>query len=185
MLLKVFQLCFWVGVLFTIASFVLGQLFDLTELDADFDGDSDTNTTSSGKGETIISPFKPVVIAAFVTVFGGVGIIGLHYLEFGALITLAMAFSSALLISSIMYRFLIVPLYKAQSTSAVSQQELIGLPAKVQLDIRGDCFGRITYIVNNNTYSAPARSVDNEEILKGTKVAIVDIDKNVFMVTKI
>ncbi|AGL02264.1 NfeD family protein [Desulfoscipio gibsoniae] len=184
MLLKAFQLCFWVGVLFTAVSFILGQLFDLTEFDADFDTDSDTNTTGSGKGETIISPFKPVVIAAFITVFGGVGIIGLHYLELGALITLAMALVSALSTSFLMYRFLIVPLYKAQSTSAVSQKELIGFPAKVQLDIKGGGFGRITYIVNNNTYSAPAKSVDNEEILKGSKVAIVDINKNIFMVTK-
>ncbi|WP_347488436.1 hypothetical protein [Desulfoscipio sp. XC116] len=184
MLLKTFQLCFWVGVLFTAVSFMLGQLFDLTELGADFDTDPDTNTTASAKGETIISPFKPVVIAAFITVFGGVGIIGLHYLEFGAPIALTIALISALSTSFLMFRFLLVPLYKAQSTGAVSQKELIGFPATVRLDIKGGGFGRITYSVNNNTYSAPAKSLDNEEILKGSKVAIVDINKNIFMVTK-
>ncbi|MCG8400551.1 MAG: hypothetical protein MJA84_03035 [Firmicutes bacterium] len=182
MLLKIFQLCFWVGVLFTIASFVLGQLLDLKKLDADFDTDS--GIAGGGKGDTIISPFKPVLIAAFITVFGGVGIIGLEYLGYAALITLVMAFSSAFLISFLMYRLLIVPLYKAQSTSAVSQKELIGLPAVVQLDIRSNSFGRITYNVNDSTYSAPAKSMDSEEILKGNKVAIVDIDKNVFLVTR-
>lgn len=185
MLLKVFQLCFWVGVLFTAASFILGQLMDFSELDADIDNDVDSDTAAGGKGDSVISPFKPVVIAAFITVFGGMGIIGLQYLTWNVLITLAIAFFSAFIISLIMFKFLIVPLYKAQSTSTVSQQELIGLPAEVQLDIKDNRFGRITYVINNNTYSAPARSVDGYDIAKGTKVAIVDIKENVFMVTEI
>ncbi|SFR14352.1 NfeD family protein [Desulfoscipio geothermicus] len=176
MLLKVFQLCFWVGALFTAASFILGQLLDFGELGGDVD---------SGSGESMISPFKPVVIAAFITVFGGVGIIGLQHLKLGVFGTLAAAVFCGWLVSFILFRFLIVPLYKVQNTAAVSQKDLVGMPAQVQLDIKGSSFGRITYVVNDNTYSAPARSVDGDEIPRGVRVVIVDINRNVFLVTKI
>jgi len=182
MLLKAFQLCFWVGVLFTAASFIFGQLFDLEEFDGDIAADADA---TGGQGEAIISPLKPVIIAAFVTVWGGVGIICLQYLKLGIFITLAASLLCALLVSFILYRFLIVPLYKAENTGAVSQQGIIGLPAQVRLGMKGNSFGRITYVINNNTYTAPARSADGEEISKGTRVSIVDIKENVFFVTKI
>lgn len=176
MLLKILQLCFWMGVLFTGASFVLGQLFDFAEID------TDTNTSG---GEGMVSPFKPVVMAAFITVFGGVGIISLSFLGLSVLAALVFSFSIALLISFLMYRLLIVPLYKAQSTSAVSQDELIGQIARVQLGIRGSNFGKISYVVNSSTYTAPARSLGNEDIAKEEKVVIVDIEDNVFKVTKL
>ncbi|WP_051273563.1 NfeD family protein [Desulfotruncus alcoholivorax] len=123
-------------------------------------------------------------MAAFLTVFGGVGIIGLNYLQLGIIVTLTAALASALLVSFLMFRYILVPLYKAQ-TSAVSQQDLIGSLATVKLHMHSNSVGRIIYVVNDNTYTAPARSVDGAEIPAGSKVVIVDIEKNVFKVSKI
>ncbi|SFH29791.1 Membrane protein implicated in regulation of membrane protease activity [Desulfotomaculum arcticum] len=183
MLMKIFQLCFGVGAIFAAASFVLGQLLDFADIDGDFDTAPETDADGPGT-EAPISPFKPVIMAAFLTVFGGVGIIGAGYLKMHLAIALPLALACGLLISTLMYKFLLVPLYKAQ-TGAVSQRDLIGQIATVTMGIYEGRFGKITYVVNGNTYTAPARTVDGEEIPGGTKVAIVDIKKNVYMVTKI
>ncbi len=186
MLLKIFELCFLVGAIFSVVSFLLGHLLHFGHhIDGGIDAAGHPHIDGDHQGGPIISPFKPVVIMAFLTVFGGVGLILLRYLGLATFFALAAALASGLLASFCMYRFLIVPLYLAQNTSAVSQQDLIGIPATVTLDIKSGCFGRITYVVNNNTYTAPAISGENEEIRRGERVVILHIEKNVFKVTKL
>lgn len=186
MLINIFELCFLVGAIFTVVSFLLGHLFHFGHHgDGGFDTSGHTHIDNDHQGGPIISPFKPVVIMAFLTVFGGMGVISLKYMGLAAIFALAAALSTGLFASFLMYRFIIVPLYMAQNTSAVSQRELIGIPATVILDIKKGCFGKITYVVNNNTYTAPAISGESEEILRGERVVILNIQKNVFRVTKL
>ena len=202
MLINIFELCFLVGAIFTVASFLLGHLFHLGyhgdggfdtghasidghHVDGGADMPGHIHVDGGHQGGSLISPFKPVVIMAFLTVFGGIGVICLKYLGLAAFFALIAAFPSGMLASFFMYRLIIVPLYMAQNTSAVSQRELIGIPATVTLDIKKGCFGKITYVVNNNTYTAPAISGDSEEIPRGERVVILNIKKNVFRVTKL
>lgn len=203
MLINIFELCFLVGAIFTVVSFLLGHLLhfghhgdggfdtpghasiDGHHVGGGFDASGHAHIDADHQGGPIISPFKPVVIMAFLTVFGGMGVISLKYLGLAAIFALIAALFTGLLAGFLMYRFVIVPLYMAQNTSAVSQRELIGIPATVTLDIKKGCFGRITYLVNNNTYTAPAISGDSEEILRGERVVILNIQKNVFRVTKL
>ena len=87
-----------------------------------------------------------------------------------------------LIVAYLMYRFVIVPLHKAQNTSAVEKQSLIGHNAVVTEKIPQGQFGKITYYVNGNTYSSPAKSEDGNEIIRNTNVQIVHIDKNTYYV---
>jgi len=166
--------CFYIGIIYTAASFILGYIFDFMGLDGDigFDGDF------FGYG---ISPLKPVVIAAFLTVFGGVGIIA-HKNNFNNKLSLIIALAFAITISFLIFRFVLVPLYRIQSKEVVGQKELIGHIARVVLPIRdGEC-GKIIYTINDNTYSAPAKSENQEMIEKGEEVVIVNIENNVYYV---
>ncbi|NLK21707.1 MAG: hypothetical protein GX308_06415 [Epulopiscium sp.] len=174
---KLFYICFYTGIIYTAASFILGQVFDFIGLDGEFGFDGDF----FGFG---ISPLKPVVIAAFVTVFGGVGIIT-EKSNLGDYISLFIALVSALTVSFLIFRFVLVPLYKLQSKGPVDKEGLIGQIAKVVLTIREGQFGKIIYVVNGNTYSAPAKSDTNELIEKGEEVVIVEIRNNAFYVKKI
>lgn len=176
-MIKFFYICFFTGVLYTAVSFIFSQVFDFMGLDGDVDLDGDF----FGFG---ISPLKPIVIAAFVTVFGGVGIIAEKY-NLGDIISLIIALIFALAISFLIFRFVLVPLYRLQSEGPVEQKGLIGHIAKVTLAIREDQFGKITYVVNDNTYSAPAKSDTNETIEKGEEVVIVEIENNAFYVKKL
>ncbi len=186
-MLKLFQVCFFTGLFYAIISFLLGHIFEFAGVDADVDIDGGVDIDvdlDGGFSAGSVSPLKPIVIASFVLVFGGVGIICLKksLTEFVALI---LALSIGFLIAFILYRFLVVPLYRAQNTSAVSHRELIGTMAKVTLAIKGKAYGKIQYIVNGNTYGAPTKSVDDTDIEKGADVVIIEINKNTFYVKKI
>lgn len=211
-MLKTFEVCFYTGVIFTVASFILSHISDITHLgghidvgghvdaggmdmgghadlghgDITFDAHSDTNIDMHAGGTHffVVSPLKPIVLASFVTVFGGIGMICIGKGLMTAVATVVAALSG-LLVSGILYRFIVVPLYMAQNTSAVSQKELVGDMAKTTLAINGSSFGRISYTVNGNTYSAPAKSASGEDIKRGASVVIINIKNNVFYVREI
>lgn len=175
-MLTFYDICFKVGVLFTVVSFVLGQLFDFMDFDGDLDLDGDVHGLA-------VSPFKPVVITAFITVFGGAGLMASSK-GFNPIATFAIAVVSAFIIAGLFFKLVIVPLHKAQNTSAISQHSLIGHKAKVDLSMTGGAFGKITYIIGGNTYTAPAKSENGDDILKGEAVTISAIKDNVFYVSR-
>ncbi len=177
-MLILFQTCFFTGVLFAVVSFLLGQLFDV----GDADGSIDFEASADLPGLTI-SPLKPIVIVAFVTVFGGAGLMSLHSGS-SPLMALVTALGAALIVAVVMYYFVVVPLHKAQNTSAGSQQDMIGKTAITSLRILGDSFGRISYSANGNSYNAPARSVDGKDIERGAEVIVEKLERNVFYVRK-
>jgi membrane-bound ClpP family serine protease len=84
-----------------------------------------------------------------------------------------------------LYRFIIIPLTRAQNTSAVPQAELMGSLAYATLSMKDKDFGKIHYSVGGNTYSAPAKSVDGKLIAKGVPVVIIEINKNTFYVKEV
>ena len=158
-----------------------------SSIDADVSGtevETSIGTVSTQVGPVPVSPLKPVVLASFITVFGGVGMICQNN-GFDPAIAAVIAGVSGISISYVLYRFLVVPLYRAQNTSAVSQRELKGGLAKAVLSMKNNEFGKITYAVAGNTYSAPAKSIDGVEIKSGADVVIIDIKKNVFYVKQI
>lgn len=167
--MQLFWICFGVGVVYTLISFCLGQLFDFL----DFNGEVDLGSN--------ISPLKPAVIAAFVTIFGGIGII-LMKSSISFIISLSISFIAAAIIAFIIYKYIIVKLYRAQNTSAVEIQKLIGQRAKVTLAIPQGGYGKITYTVNGNTYNSPAKSEDGCGISTGKDVKIIYINKNTYYV---
>ncbi len=163
--------CFGVGAGFTIISFLVGELGNLINFDADFDPGIDGNAS--------ISPFKPTVLAAFLTVFGGVGLL---LKNMSPLNVLVISTFIGILVAFIFLKCIIAPLYRAQNTSSVDKQSLIGLEATVSELIPQGQYGKITYYVNGNTYSAPAKSENGQQISRMQKVEIVYIEKNTFYV---
>jgi len=159
-----------------VVSLVMGQLFDFLDFDGDIDLDGDIFGLP-------VSPLKPIIIMSFITTFGGIGIIALNK-GLGSITSLVIALSSGLLVAILLYNFVVVPLYKSQNTSAISKEELIGYNAKTKVSIIGNNFGSITYTINGNTYSAPAKSIDGMDIYVGEEVRIVSIEKNTFYVVR-
>lgn len=167
----IFNICFGVGVGYVVIAFFIGQIVDI----GNFDGHIDFGTS--------VFPLKPSIIAAFLTVFGGVGSL-MTIKEIPFLITFFVSGFLGSLVAFSIDRFILIPLYKHQNTSAVGKQSLIGMRAQVRVKIPQGKFGKITYFVNGNTYSSPAKSEDGNEIEKYEYVKIVCIENNIYYVKK-
>ncbi|ERI91797.1 hypothetical protein HMPREF1982_02840 [Clostridiales bacterium oral taxon 876 str. F0540] len=193
---QLYTIVFWVGVIYTVVTFLMGGLLGLfhidghvdtnmhTHFDANFGGHGhlDTHVEGGSTSPTFtVFPLKPITIVSFLTVFGGIGMIGTHY-NVNALILCIMAFASGLIVAFILYKFIVVPLYKAQNTSAFSRKQLIGLQAKVISPILEEGYGTIAYVVNGKKYNAPAQHVAKKEVLQGEDVIIYEIKNNLFYV---
>ena len=181
-----YTIIFLVGVIYTVVTFLLGGLLGLAHFDTDFDTHVDTHFDihfdPHGVAPTFtISPLKPITIVSFITVFGGVGIMGTRS-GLSGIIVFILAVLLALITSFLLYRFLVVPLYKAQNTSAVSRVKLIGIKATVISPILENGFGTIAYVVNGSKYNGPAQHVSKRAVAQGEEVSVYDIKNNIFYV---
>lgn len=162
-----FTIFFGVGVGYSVISFLLGNVI----------GGSDSLDASG------MLPFlKPTVISTFITVFGGSGLILLQFVSPLTALPLAGLFGA--IIAYGLYRLVVLPLFKAQAT-VLEIQSLIGHVAQVAEKIPQGQYGKITYKVDGNTYSAPSKSVDGREIARYTSVEIIYIEKNTYYVSPI
>lgn len=186
-MLKLFQVCFYTGTAYTVIGFLLGHLLDFSGFDGDVDIDMDMDLDLDAAGDVSgasVSPIKPIIIAAFATVFGGAGMIFLRN-GYSKPISAAAASALGLAVAFMLYRLIIVPLHRIQNTSAVSQAALVGNLARAALPMEEKSFGKINYTIEGNIYSAPAKSIDGKAISKGAPVVIIDIKKNVFYVKEV
>ena len=152
-----------VGVGYAVIGFVLGEILGCG------------NSSANG-----VSLFKSPVIATFVIVFGGAGLLLLR--SFPPLTTLLLACLIGAAAAFLLYRWVIFPLYMAQNTTAIEIQSLIGHTAKVTEKIPQGKFGKITYTVNDSIYTAPAKSEDGNEIPRNASVKIIYIENHTYYV---
>ena len=192
---RAFQICFFVGTLFTIVSFALGSVFGSDDAEVDFDTDTDIDFDTDTDVEVDVGEdsdfgdfsvgrivaLKPSTLSAFATVFGGVGMIALRN-DLSMLRAVTWASGLGLIVMLTLTHLIINPLKRAQNTSAVAQASLIGHRAVVSLAMEAQRFGQISYSVNDGKYYAPAKSYTGSLIAKGATVTVVAIVKGVFFV---
>ena len=178
-MLLIFQVCFFTGVGLTLLSFIFGNLFEAAGIDGlDFDLDL--------LGFELFLPISPTIIVLFSTVFGGVGwILEVSCPAMVIILILIIAIFSGILISSLVYYLVIKPLKKAQNTSAPTSEELVGIRATVTESIYFGGFGEISYVVNGNSFTSPAKATNGGEIKVGKDVAICWIEEHVFYVASL
>jgi len=155
-------ICLGVGVGVVLLSLILGQVGGA--FDAEFGG-----------------PFKPVLIALFLTAFGGLGLVFLPMFAY-YWIALVLAGASGIFVAGIMYRFVMIPLQKRENTSAHEKQSLIGVVGRVAETIPAGGFGKITYTHSDKIMSGPAKSQDGSGIERGVEVEILYIEGNTYIV---
>jgi len=175
-MLTVFQVFFFVGIGLIALSFLLGSLLDIIGfegLDLDFDV----------FGIDIYIPINPMLYILFTAVFGGVGWILMKTCpSLINILFIIISVAAGALVSAFVFFTVIKPLKKAQNTSAPDTEELVGLRATVSEKIIAGDFGEISYVINGNSFMAPAKSTNGEEIKAGKDVAICWIKEHVFYV---
>jgi len=158
---------FIVGVGFIALSLVIGNLVELEGPNLSF--------------------LKPKLIAIFLTVMGGLGLIlepRMYYFIGGGGIVLVASFIGGLAVAGLVHRFVIVPMHNAQNTSAFDKQATIGASAEVISRIPQGGYGKIRYNISGSTVTSPAKSEDGNQINSGEYVEIIYIEQNTYFVRK-
>ncbi len=155
--LTVFLLITAVGFLFLLASFLLGDLFEI------FGHDASSMAHEMGLLDTR-------VISIFVTAFGGFGALGVM-LSFGVVFSSLFGLVGGLALGAAVF-FFGRTLSQQQATSSVSAQSLIGRVAEVIVTIQPNNVGKISCRIGGERLEKLARSRDNTEIKSGTLVVI-------------
>ena len=129
---------------------------------------------------------QPKIIAIFMLVTGGVGLALNAQSGFLLMPTIILIISvvSGLLVAGLIYRFVIVPLKKAENTSTFKKEDTIGSTAEVVSPIPKGGYGKIRYNVSGSVVTGPAKSEDDNEVKTGEKVFIMDIDKGTYLVRR-
>jgi membrane protein implicated in regulation of membrane protease activity len=192
-LFLVYVICFGVGLLFTIVSAFMADVFGGHEVGGDAGGmGAHPDAGAGGHAEAGFgshdmpgfSPLSPTTIASFVTAFGGIGMI-LSKVEAtrSAIISAPLAALGGLGVAvAVLFLFRSV-FRRTQSSSESRVAELIGAAATVVTPIAVNGVGEIAYIDGGTRYTAPARSDDNQAVSNGQTVKITRIVGTTYFVT--
>ena len=168
-LMTIFLVIGAVGFLFLLISLLVGDIFEAIGFDFSMDASHDFGILDSR------------VIAIFLTAFGGFGAIGAS-LGYGAFGGSLFGIIGGVVFGAIVFYFGKL-LYNQQSTSSVSEEDLIGRTAQVVVGIRADGLGQISCRVGEERIEKLARTATGEEIKIGQTVRIDSIGSDSVIVS--
>ena len=125
---------------------------------------------------------NPLVAVSFLSVFGGLGILGTDYFGWRPVIVFFISLCAGVIVAFTLYKFIVIPLYKSENSTEVSKQDLIYTTADIISPIMENGFGEIKYTVNSIRYTAPAKHFKGNAVKQGEKVIIYNIENNIFYV---
>ncbi|MEZ4493415.1 MAG: hypothetical protein R3C29_08915 [Dehalococcoidia bacterium] len=164
----VFLIIFGVGLLLTVVTFVIGELFDLGDW-----GDSGAEIGDSP------SPFSSRVLFVFLTAFGGIGFIG-QTADWPVGGSILAALAGGLAVAGGTFFLIVLPMAKQQGSVHLSIDDLLNLEAQVTDEIPGSGVGKISVVPpgTGTRMARAARSRDGNLIRAGTAVRILSVGPN-------
>lgn len=123
--------------------------------------------------DVAVSPLSPITIAAFVTTFGGVGVLCTQLFDLDPRLGLLVATVGGLGAGGLMYTFVSQFLIRSQASSELRRGELIGMEGEITIPVGESSPGQVTYITKSGRMSSMARSVDGKALPRGQFVKIV------------
>ena len=162
-LMTIFLAIGGLGFLFLLISLIVGDIFDAVGFDFDTNLDAGHD----------FGIFDSRVIAIFLTAFGGFGAIGVS-LGFAAVASSLFGILGGAAFGALVFyfgRFL----YRQQSSSSVTEEDLIGRTAQVVVAIHANQIGQISCRVGEERVEKIARARGGAEIKAGQTVFIEEI----------
>lgn len=182
----VYAVCFGVGLLFAIVSAFVSHLFGGHDVPADIGTGGHAEAGFQDTGMPGLSPFSPTTITAFLTAFGGLGLI---FSKIEATrspwISAPLALLGALIIAAGVVWLFGTVFHMVDSSSESRVAMLVGMPATVITPIPVNGVGEIAYVQAGTRYSAPARDERGAPVANGQTVKIVRIVGTQFYVAPI
>lgn len=136
-----------------------------------------------GPVEALLSALNPTIITTFLAFFGLTGLFFISSFPALGYLTLAPALIGGFVSIKVVTTVMNAAFARMYSSSAATEQELIGRMAEVTVPISPGRTGEVTYIVSSKRYASPAKAKSPDaEIKKGTKVYICDHQPNFVLV---
>jgi membrane protein implicated in regulation of membrane protease activity len=172
----VYLFCMSIGFAFVVLSAMMGHLFG---------GGAHGHVSGSGGhaeagGDSSDSPgvsiFSPIIMAAFVTSFGGFGLVFSEIeITRRPLISAPLAIVAAFIVASVLVSVLRKVMRASDSSSESKVSSLPGCVATVVSGIPAGGVGEIAYVQAGTRYTAPAREEDGLAVGAGKSVTITRI----------
>jgi membrane protein implicated in regulation of membrane protease activity len=181
--------CFAFGLVFTVASFLLGAFggghgVHIPGLDGIL-GHADTGGhAASGHHGSGISPFNLSTISAFLTWFGGAGYLLARYSSLTGALIVVLATASGLVGGGVI--FVTLSRYVAPRLTEMRPEDyrVAGTVARVSSPIRASGTGEIVYSLAGTLRSDGARSASGEALDRGTEVVILRVERGIAYVER-
>jgi len=138
-----------------------------------------------------LSPFSPLMVATFSTLFGGLGFITLGI--FGSIplmpqvvsngVSILVSAALAVILSSYFSFFLVKLFVKTETGAMDSTSHLLGCEAEASLDMVPGKIGEVTYLHGGSRQNGMAMLAEGAKpVKKGQCVEIVSIQENIMYV---
>ena len=157
-MLELYWICLCIGVLFSLVTFVFGEALDLDGM-LDVEGTDFLNTTT---------------VAAFVTSFGGAGVLLATYAALSSVAGLVVGLCVAFLASTSIQFLYVRPMQRAERSVAFSMKELVGRTARVTIPIPATGYGEVMLSISGGNVCQIARSGNGNQIPVGTEVVVIE-----------
>lgn len=121
--------------------------------------------------------FHPVLLFGSLAVLSGAGILFTKYTHFATDVVIGIGIAFGIVTYILIYKFLIIPISKAESSNTYSMLDYRGRIAEVITTIPATGYGEVLLSSAAGSRSETAQSFDHLDILRGKKVVVVEIDK--------
>jgi hypothetical protein len=177
------------GVFYALVVMIAGGLhsihlpfdIDLSHLPVHLPG-ADIHVGDVGGHEVSVLSLSPISIAAFITSFGGIGIIAAQGFGADAGTSLLWAIFGSIIVAIISHLLFFYIFIAPQASSALKPSDILGITAEVTAPIPGNSVGEIAYVAMGERHTATARSADGRTISRGAIVTIQGLAGTVMIV---
>jgi membrane protein implicated in regulation of membrane protease activity len=178
--------CLCVGLVFSVVSAFLGHLLGGHAGDMHVGTGGHAESGADNSGIPGLSAFSPTTICAFITAFGGFGLIFTRIEATSSVwISAPLATLGGLIVGAGTLWIFGVMFHFTQSSSEGRSSEMVGRTATVISPIPHAGVGEIAYVQKGSRYTAPAREQDGKALGAGQTVKVTRIAESQFYVTAI
>jgi membrane protein implicated in regulation of membrane protease activity len=178
-LLTIYLICFWVGLILTLAISLFGGHGGSHSFHVEVDMDGPANHVQ-GHGHSV---FNLSTILAFLTGFGGTGYLLLKTKGYSGLLILLIAIVVGFLIALALFIFLSKVLLRDENVMKEADYQIAGTLGTITVSAASNGIGEMKYILEGTTRSLGVKQQNGEPLLKGTKVVVLSVDKGIAIVT--
>jgi len=186
-----YLICFAVGFLFSLLSFVGGALHlhgHWPHLHGVHFGHGAGHAPAGhgvGHGHgPAVSPFNAFTIAVFLAWFGGTGYLLTRYSSIWLMLGLLISTIVGLIGAGIIFSFLAKVLMVPEAIMNPTDYEMVGVVGRISSPIRESGTGEIIYSQVGSRKACPARSEDNVALDRDTEVVVTRYEKGIAYVRR-